>query len=129
MHLFIEEGMRGGISYISERYSRVNNKYMQFYDDKKQSKHTTYLDANNLYGQAVSQYLPYSEFKQLNQKGIDKFDANLIEENSSIGYILEVRLEYPDELHELHNDYPLAPENLEISSDMLPKYCSDIAKK
>ena len=63
MHLFIEEGMRGGISYISKRYSRVNNKYMQFYDDEKQSKYTTYLDANNLYGQAMSQYLPYGEFK------------------------------------------------------------------
>ena len=50
MYLFIEEGMREGISYISKRYSRVNNKYMQFYDDEKQSKYTTYLDANNLYG-------------------------------------------------------------------------------
>ena len=65
----------------------------------------------------------------MNQKGIDKFDANLIEENSSIGYILEIHLEYPNELHELHNDYPLASEKLEISNDMLPKYCSDIAKK
>ena len=62
--------------------------------------------------------MPYSEFKWLNQKEIDKFDINLISENSLDMYILEVDLEYPDELHELHNDYPLAPEKLEISHDM-----------
>ena len=70
----------------------------------------------------MSQYLSYGGFKWLNKKKIDKFDANSISENSSNGYILEADLEYPDELHELRNDYPLAPENLEISDDMLSKY-------
>ena len=102
---------------------------MQFYDDKKPSKYITYLDANDLYGSAISQYLPYRKFKWLNQKEIDKFDVKSIEENGSNGYILEVTLKYPDELHELHNDYPLVPEKLEISNDMLSKYCSDIANK
>ena len=69
-------------------------------------------DANNLYGWAMSQYLPYGDCKWLNQKEIDKFCLNSISENSSNGYILEVDLEYPDELHELHNDYPLAPETV-----------------
>ena len=109
MHLFVERGMRGGISYIAKRHSRANNKY---YDDKKPSKYIMYLDANNLYGWAMSQYLPYSEFKWLNQKEIDKFCLNSIGENSSDGYILEVDLEYPDKLHELHSGYQLAPENL-----------------
>ena len=77
----------------------------------------------------MSQYLPYSKFKWLNQKEIDKFDVNSIGENSSEGYILEVDLEYPDELHELYNYYPLAPEKLEISHNMLSKYCSSIANK
>ena len=76
MHLFIKKGMRGGISYITKRCSKANNKYMQFYDDKKPSKYITYLDANNLYGWARNQYLPYSDFKWLNKKEIDKFDVN-----------------------------------------------------
>ena len=54
---------------------------------------------------------------------------NSIGKNSSIGYILEVDLEYPSELHDLHNDYPLAPEKLEISQNLLSKYCSNIANK
>ena len=81
---------------------------MQLYNDKKPSRYIIYLDANNLYGWAMCQYLLYGEYKWLNQKEIDKFDVssiecNSIEENSSNGYILEVDLEYPDELYELHN--------------------------
>ena len=57
---------------------------------------------------------------------IDKFDVNSIIEKSPIGYILEVDLEYPNELHVLHNDYPLAPEKLAIPYDMLPDYCKKL---
>ena len=126
--------MRGCISYIAERFSKANNEYMQFYDDKKPSKCITCPVANNLYVWAMSQYLPYGEFKWLNQKEIVKFDVNSIEcnsieENSSNGYILEADLEYPDELHELHNDCPLAQKKLEISQNMLSNYCSNIADK
>ena len=73
-----------------------------------------YLEKNNLYGWEMSQYLPYGGCEWLNQKEIDKFDVNSIGENSYIGYILEVDLEYLDELHDLHNDYPLAPEKLKL---------------
>ena len=124
MYLFAEKGRRGGIPYIAKSYI---NKHIKFYDDTKPSKYVMYLDVNNLYSWEMSQYLPCSEFKWLNQKEIDKFDVNAINENNSHGYILEVDLEYPDELHELHNDYPLAPEKLDISHDMLSKYCSNIA--
>ena len=82
---------------------------------------------NKLYGWAMSEYLPYGKFKWL--KNVDGFDVNSISEKSEIGYFLEVDLEYPDELHELHNDYPLAPEKLAVSSDMLSKYCKEIADK
>ena len=116
MYLFIDKGIIGGISYIAKRFNKANNKYMKSYDISKISKYITYLDANNLYGWAMSQYFPYSKFKWLNRKEIDKFSANLIGENSSHGYISEADLEYPNELHELHNDYPLAPEKLEISN-------------
>ena len=92
---------------------------MTDYDTSEESKFIIYLDANNLYGWAMSQYLPYDEFKWLNKKEIDKFDLNSIEENSLNGYISEVDLKYPDELHELHHDYLLAPEKIEISNDVV----------
>ena len=63
MYLFVEKGIRGGISYIAKRFSKANNKYMKYYDDKKTSKFIIYLDANNIYGWAMSQYLPYTGFK------------------------------------------------------------------
>ena len=74
----------------------------------------------------MSQYLPYSGFKWLNRKEIDRFDVNSVSENSLDGYILEVDLEYRDELHESHNHYSITPEKLEIIHSMLSKYCSDI---
>ena len=77
----------------------------------------------------MSHYLPHIGFKWLNQKEISDFCLNFISENSLIGYILEVDLEYPSELPELHNYYPLAPEKFEISQNMLSKYCSNIANK
>ena len=127
MHLFIEQGMRGGISHIAKRHSKANNRYMKSHDSTKENKAIKYWDANNLYGWGMSQPLPYGEFDWLTKKEINGFCLDSISENSSIGYILEVDLEYPSELHDYHNDYPLAPEKLEISSNMLSKYCSDIA--
>ena len=126
MHLFIEKGMRRGISYIAKRHNRTNNKYMRCYDGIKEGKHITYLNANNLHSWAMSQYLTYSRFKWLNQKEINDFCLNYISENSEIGYILEADLGYPIELHGLHNDYPLPPKNLEISQNMLSNYCFSI---
>ena len=82
---------------------------------------------NNLYGWALSEYLAYEGFKWL--KNVDKFDVMSINETSPIGYLLEFDLGYPDKLHELHNDYPLAPQKLAVSSDMLSKCCKKIADK
>ena len=75
----------------------------------------------------MNQPLPNCNFKFLNKKEMNKFFLDSMSENSSVGYILEVDLEYCKELHNIHNDYPLCPEKTEISSNMLPKYCSDIA--
>ena len=118
IYLFIEKGPRGGISYIAKRYSEANNKYLKDYDPTKLSKYILYLDMNNLYGSAMSGYLPYGGFKKW-LKNVDGFGVNSISEKSKIGYIVEVDLEYPDELYVLHNDYPLAPEKLAISYEML----------
>ena len=78
---------------------------------------------NNPYGHAMSQYLPYADFKWF--KNIDKIKQTLmnIKSNSSIGYILELDLEYPQELHHIHNDYTLAPEKINIPKEWLSKYC------
>ena len=83
------------VSYINKKYSKVNNKYCPDYDKTKPEKYNLYLDMNNLYGKAMSQYLPYANFKWV--KNIDKIKKKLmnIKSNSSTGYILEADLEYP----------------------------------
>ena len=68
MYIFFEEGTRSGVSYISNRYSKTNNKYLKSYDPKQESKHIIYLDANNLYGYAMSKFLPTSGFKWIDPK-------------------------------------------------------------
>ena len=122
MYLFLEKGMRGGISYISKRYSRST-------DDID----IMYWDMNNLYGWAMGcNSLPYGSFKWLNKDEIDIFGGNAlhsIKEDSNIGYILEVNLEYCKELHEIHNDYPSCPEHIKINYDMLSNYCKNIVDK
>ena len=125
--LFIEKGTRGGVSYTAKRYAKANNKYMSDYDPNKPSTFITYLDKNNLYGWAMSEYLPYGEFEWL--KNVDELDVMSVNEKSDVGYILEVDLKYPNELHDIHNDYPLAPEKLVVTNDMLSKYCKSIADK
>ena len=75
----------------------------------------------------MSKYLPYREFEWL--KTVDKLDVMSINEKSDVGYVLEVDRKYPDELHDLHNDYPLTPEKLSVTNDMLSKYCKGIADK
>ncbi|XP_068720420.1 uncharacterized protein [Montipora capricornis] len=129
MFQFIEKGMRGGTSYIANRYGKANNRYMKTYDEKAPSKYIMYLDANNLYGWAMSQYLPTSGFKWLAKNQIDKIDLAKYKEDSNKGLILEVDLEYPKELHDLHNDYPLATEKVKVNKDMLSNYCQEIANK
>ena len=102
MYLFIEKGLRGGISYIAKRHSQANNKYMKNYDPTKPSEYISNLDMNNLYGWAMSGYLPDGGFKWL--KNVNDFDVNSSSEKSSVGYILKVDPKNPDELHVLHND-------------------------
>ena len=112
MYLFFERGVRGGVSMITKRYAKANNKYMgSDYDLTKPSIYLPYLDANNLYGWAMSQLLPVSGFRWLTEEEI----LEMTTDHSKIQSChLEVDLEYPSHLHDLHNDYPLAPEQVEI---------------
>ena len=113
MLMMVEAGTRGSVSMISNRYSEANNKYMNSYDQTKPSKYIQYLDANNLYGWAMSEKMPYKNFEWVNIENTSVEEVlSRTQEDKDIGYILEVDLEYPNELHELHNDYPLAPETM-----------------
>ena len=95
MFQFIEKGMRGGVSYIANRYGKANNKYMKEYDEKAPSKYIMYLDANNLYGWAMSQYLPTGGFRWMTEKQTNNIGLAKYNDNSKKGLILEVDLEYP----------------------------------
>ena len=115
MLLMVEKGIRGGVSMISTRYGKANNKYMgNQFDDKQPSKYIAYLDANNLYGWAMSKSLPTHGFEWMEEDELKNW------KNHSC--ILEVDLEYPWSLHDLHNDYPLAPEQIEVNkvSKLIP---------
>ena len=112
--LMIEKGIRGGISIISNRYGKANNKYMADFNDSEPSKYLMYLDANNLYGWAMSQKLPVHSFEWMTDKEIKNlFKVQVVQFWERTPCILEVDLEYPEELHDLHNDYPLCPERVE----------------
>ena len=112
--LMVEKGIRGGISIISNRYEKANNKYMKDFNKKEASKYLMYVDANNLYGAAMSEKLPVHSFKWMSNKEIENlFNNQIVQVWEKTPCILEVDLEYPEELHDLHNDYPLCPERVE----------------
>ena len=119
--LMFEQGIRGGITHVSKRYAEANNKYMKDYNPGKESTFIQYLDANNLYGWAMTQQLPTHGFKWMKDITLEKVDEILEKVNHSMfnkgkkGYIFEVDLEYPPHLWEIHNDYPLAPEKMIVN--------------
>ena len=117
MLLMIKEGIRGGICHAIQRYAKANNKYLKDYDRKKESSYIQYLDANNLYGKAMTEKLPVKGFKWLDD--ISKIDDDFVKDydkNNNKGYILDVDIDYPSKLQNLHSDLPFLPERMVINN-------------
>lgn len=109
---FVKNGIRGGYSGVSKHYSRANNIYSPCYDPSKHSQYIMYYDANNLYGHALSQHLPTGQFTWLSVEEIKNLHVDNLEADDDYGYIFEVDLHYPRNLHDIHNDFPFCPQNL-----------------
>ena len=117
MLLMIEKVIRDGICQTIHRYAKANNKYMKNYDKNNESSYIEYLDANNLYGWAMSQKLPVNGFKWVKQKKLSKFNEDFIkkyDEDSNTGYFLEVDIDYLKELFNSHKDLPFLPERKKV---------------
>jgi hypothetical protein len=152
MYLWIEKSIRGGMSMIPHRYAQANNKYIPGYDETKPSSYLWYVDANQLYSWAMKQRLPYCDFRWIPQEDFVNISIEMmydrilaLQDETDDGFVFEVDLEYPQQLHETHSDYPLAPfpraiqreelsyKALEIltandltHSSKLPKLCSTL---
>ena len=124
MLLMVEEGIRGGICHSIHRYAKANNKYMKNYNKNEESSYIQYLDANNLYGWAMSKKLPVNGFKGIDNNETAEPSAKHVineefiknyDENNDKGYIFEVDVKYPKRLYDLHSDLPFLPERMEIN--------------
>ena len=126
--LMFKNGIRGGVSMISKRHAKANNKYMgEAYDSSKPPSFVTYLDANNLYGWAMSKPLPTSGFKWMTEDELNNWESLTSEEG--VGCVLEVNLDYPEKLHSLHNEYPLCPESVKLDGSTVAKLIPNLNDK
>ena len=122
IYLMFENAIRGGVSTVSNRYSKANNKYMSDYDSSQPSSYIMSLDVVNLYGYCMSFKLPCGNFRFIDEP--DKFDFRSVDLDGEKGYLLEVDLSYPPEIHDAHSDLPLAPEHITVTPQMLSEYNS-----
>ena len=128
MLLMVEEGIRGGICQAIYRYAKASNEYMNNYDKRKLTSFLMYLDANNLNGWVMSQKLPANGLKWVEK--LSRFNERFIKsynENSDIGYFLEVDVEYPKKLFNLHDGLPFLPERKKVFD--LHKYLSSLLQR
>ena len=149
MHLFVDAGLRGGISMVCNSFARANNRLMKEFDPTIQQSFIKFIDANNLYGWAMSQILPTGNFKWVTEiegntpqitheeegntednKSMRDWEQDImnIDDDSSTGYMLEVDVEYPENLHLdiMHDNFPLAPQAMQIEKDMLSTYQEEL---
>ncbi|XP_031359107.1 uncharacterized protein LOC116182706 [Photinus pyralis] len=125
MFLFVERGIRGGLSQVcSKRRAHANNKYMSKYDSTKPDVYLMYNDINNQYGWSMSQYLPYGGFEWVDSN----IDITTIPDDADEGYILEVDLEYPQHLHDAHTDLPFCALHINPKTMKPPTEAAEISK-
>ena len=129
MHLMIESGIRGGMSVVTHKHAKANNPYVEGYDPSKPTSYCMYLDANNLYGWAMSQKMPYDNHCWMTSDELERFNVMNIPDDADEGYILEVDLDYPHEIHSHHNDLPLAPENRKVMKEEWSPYTKELAER
>ena len=129
MYLFFTKSIRGGLSGSAVRYAKANNELMADYNPDVPVSHIMSFDANNLYGHSLSNPLPMSDFEGLSRRQIDALDIESHPKNDPFGYFLEVDLEYPQSLHDTHNDFPLVPEKIEILNEELSPFMLQMKKK
>ena len=116
---FIESMVMGGISMISKAYAGTKSKLLNLYDPDKPLSYIIYLDANNLYGNSMMQLLSFERLDWINP---EKNNLDNYHDDGPIGRFLEADLDYPDELHDLRNDHPLATEKIKVTKEMLSDY-------
>ena len=129
MALFVESSIRGGISVVTSRLATANNPLIVGYDVTKPTSYVNYFDAVNLYGATMIKQLPVGDFRFLSEDEIASFDIMKVDTNGSTGYLVQVDLLYPPELHDKHNDLPLCPSHLEITKDILSDVTIELGEK
>jgi hypothetical protein len=122
IYMFVENAIRGGMCGVTKRYAKSNNRFSNNFDQSKETTYISHLDVNNLYGKALSEKLPVSNFEWIEKQELDEIDWKTINTENDYGYIIECDLKYPIELHDKHKDYPLAPLKQKISNEKLSKY-------
>ena len=141
MHDMFESGMRCGLAIVPRRWAKANNPSVTTaeasgegggdrgcYDPDKPASHIIHYNVNNIYDHAMSQKMPVDGHRWLTRDELDCLDVNAIEDDAETGYVLEVDLDYPQELCVAHNELPLAPEMMKITIDQLSPYSRRLAE-
>ena len=129
MYNFLELGMRGGICSVFKRLATANNPYVENYDPLMPNSYCLYTDINNLYGYCLSKPLPTSNFRFLSRSEIEALNVIEHPDDSKTGYILDVEIYTPDELHDYFSDLCPVSDKIDITPDMLSDYTKALYDK
>ena len=133
IHMFIDRGIRGGISFVGNPHAKSSNKYINPGNDKEED-YIMFFDVNNQYGAAMSEYLPTDEFQwdtSFDNMSIEDQTKKILnlKEDDDIGYIFSCDLSYPDNLHDYHNEFPMCPTKTTIEDEWLSNYQKEMKLK